>query len=439
MPNAEGLVVYVWADALVNYLTCAGYPDDQAKFEKFWPADVHLMAKDIFTRFHATSWPAMLMSAGLPLPKRMGAHGYWMVGGEKISKSRSEKPPRPEAVLKAVRTATGCTEARAADALRYYELREMMFGQDADFSVEGLLRRYHDDLGNDLGNLLNRVLAMIGRYRDGVIPAPCAPETELLEAATAAAQEWEKVTETFDFSTGLKAIWSFLGVANRYVDQQAPWALAKAGDQVNLDRVLYASAEALRMAAVLIAPVMPSTADAIEKQLGLTNWRRTWEQATQWGLLPAGTSIGQPEPMFPKLEPEKSKPAAKERTVTESAKPAPAAPEAKPLVSIKDFMNFELRVAEILTAERVPGADKLLKLTVDIGTEQRTLVAGIALAYKPEDLPGKKIVIIINLEPATIRGVKSEGMLLAGSIPGDDSTVALLTPEKPLPNGAKVK
>ncbi len=440
IPNSEGLVVYVWADALVNYLTCAGYPDDQAKFEKYWPADVHLMAKEIFTRFHATMWPAMLMSAGLPLPKQIGAHGYWTVGGEKISKSRSEKPPRPEAVLKAIATATG--EERAADALRYYELREMTFGQDADFSVEALLRRYNDDLGNDLGNLLHRVLTMIGRYREGVLPDPCPPEAIILEAATGAAQEWEKATDTLHFSDGLKAIWGFLGVANRYVDQQAPWSLAKAGDQAGLDRVLYASAEALRIAAVLIAPVMPNTASDIEKQLGLRTGRAPGTRRRSGASCRRARPSGSRSPCSPSWNPRSlGTPAsrglsAKEKHVTESAKPAP---EAKPLVSIKDFMNFDLRVAEILTAEPVPGADKLLKLTVDIGTEQRTLVAGIALAYKPEDLPGKKIVIITNLEPATIRGVKSEGMLLAGSVPGDDTTVALLTPEKPLPNGAKVK
>jgi methionyl-tRNA synthetase len=431
IPDSEGLVVYVWADALINYVTCAGYPDDEGKFAKFWPADLHVMAKDIFTRFHATMWPAMLMSAGLAVPKQVAAHGFWTVGGEKISKSRSEKPPRPEPVLRKVMAETGCTEVRAADALRYYELREMTFGQDGDFSVEGLLRRYADDLGNDLGNLLHRVLTMIGRYRKGVLPAACPPEEELLSAARAAAEGWEAALKDLQFAEGLRGIWAFLGVANRYVDHQAPWSLAKAGDQQALDRVLYAAAEAIRIAAVLIAPTMPNTADEIERQLGLTGWKRTWSQATEWGLLPSGGKIGEPAPLFPKLEPTKAAPT---RPETRTPKP-----EERPMVSMKEFQNLELRTARVLTAEAVPGASKLLKLTVDLGTEQRTIVAGIALSYKPEELVGKQIVIVANLEPATIRGVRSEGMLLAGSVEGDDTSITLVTPERSLPNGAKVR
>jgi len=312
------------------------------------------------------------------------------------------------------------------DALRYYELRGMTFGQDGEFSVQALLRRYADDLGNDLGNLLHRVLAMLGKYRQGKLPPPCPPEAVLAEAAQAAAEGWDRALQTVQFSEGLKAIWAFLAVANRYVDQQAPWSLAKSGDEAALDRVLYASAEALRIAAVLIAPVMPSTADEIERQLGLVDWPRTWEQATQWGLLPGGQQIGEAAVIFPKLEESRS------RRVEESK-------GEKRMVSIRDFQNLELRVGEVLTAEPVPGANKLLKLTVDIGAEQRTLVAGIALCYKPEDLIGKKIVVVTNLEPATIRGVRSEGMLLAGSVAGDDTSITLVTPERSLPNGAVVK
>jgi len=437
IPNSEGLVVYVWADALINYLTCVGYPDDEAKLARFWPADVHLMGKEIFTRFHATLWPALLMFAGLPLPRQIAAHGFWTMGGEKISKSRSVKPPRPEPVIAEVVAKTGCSEERAVDALRYYMLREIPFGPDGEFSVEALLRRYTDDLGNDLGNLVHRVLAMIGRYRQGKLPAPCPPEAVLVEAAQVAAEGWDEALKTLQFSAGLQAIWSFLAVANRYVDQQAPWSLAKSGDEAALDRVLYASAEALRIAAVLIAPVMPSTADEIERQLGLTEWPRTWEQATQWGLLPGGQQIGEAAPIFPKLEPAKSRRGEEAKGERRETRGAEA--KEKRMVSIKDFQNLDLRVAEVLTAEPVPGANKLLKLTVDIGTEQRTLVAGIALCYQPEDLIGKKIVVVTNLEPATIRGVRSEGMLLAGSVAGDDTSITLVTPERSLPNGAVVK
>ena len=437
IPNSEGLVVYVWADALINYLTCAGYPDAPERFAEWWPADVHLMAKEIFTRFHATFWPATLMSVGRELPRLVAAHGYWTVGGQKIAKSAGGSVPRPGPVLQAIRDETGCSEERAVDALRYYMLREIPFGPDGEFSVEALLRRYTDDLGNDLGNLVHRVLSMLGRYRKGVLPAPCPPEAVLTEAAQAAAEGWDEALKTVQFSAGLQAIWSFLAVANRYVDQQAPWSLAKSGDNAALDRVLYASAEALRLAAVLIAPVMPSTADEIERQLGLTEWPRTWEQATRWGLLPGGQQIGEAAPIFPKLE-EVKRPFASLRVNSEAKGERREAKE-KRMVSLKDFQNLDLRVAEVLTAEPVPGADKLLKLTVDIGAEQRTLVAGIALCYRPEDLIGKKIVVVTNLEPATIRGVRSEGMLLAGSVAGDDTSITLVTPERSLPNGAVVK
>ena len=430
IPDSEGMVVYVWADALVNYLTCAGYPDDQKRFERYWPADVHIMAKDIFVRFHATLWPAMLMSAGLPLPKHVAAHGYWTVGGQKIAKSGGGSVPRPGPVLDTIVAETGCSRARAVDALRYYVLREMSFGQDGEFSGESLLARYGNDLANDLGNLLNRVLPMVARYRDGELPQPCPPDPDMQAAARAAVGGWEAAIETLDFSAGLRAIWSFLSAANRFVDWQAPWSLAKQGEQEKLDGVLYTAAEAIRIAAVLISPVMPDTADEIEKQLGLTGWQRTWEQAGQWGLLPGGLAIGQPSPVFPRLDQSKK-----------AQKSAPA-PEVKPvekeLISIREFQKLDLRVGEVLTAEAVPGANKLLKLTVDIGGEVRTMVAGVALAYRPEDLVGKRVVVVANLEPATIRGVRSEGMLLAGWVKGDDQSITLVAPERALPKGSKV-
>ncbi len=428
LPESEGLVVYVWADALVNYLTCAGYPKDEDGFQRFWPADVHIMAKDIFVRFHATLWPAMLMSVGLPLPKRIVAHGYWTLGGQKIAKSRGSHMPRPRPTLEMIAAETGCSPERAVDALRYYMLREVPFGQDGEFSGEALLGRYANDLGNDLGNLLHRVLAMIGRYRGGKLPAACPPDPTLHPAAVAAAEGWEEAAETLDFSAGLRAIWAFLAEANRYVDQQAPWSLAKQGDEQALDRVLYSAAEALRISAVLIAPVMPHAADEMERQLGLSEWKRQWSQAKEWGLLPGGQAIGLAAPLFPRLEREKAKPAA------EPAKPR----EERPMVSIKEFQNLDLRVGQVITAEPVTGANKLLKLTVDVGEERRTMIAGIALSYRPDELIGKKVVVVANLEPAVIRGVRSEGMLLAGWVQGDDKSITLVTPERDLPNGAKV-
>lgn len=444
IPHAEGLVVYVWADALVNYLTCAGYPDDAERFARFWPADLHMMAKDIFTRFHATMWPAMLMSAGLPVPKQMAAHGYWTMAGEKISKSRSAQPPRPEPVLERVMTETGCSRQRAVDALRYYELREMTFGQDADFSVDGLLRRYADDLGNDLGNLLNRVLPMIARYRQGRLPQPCPPDPDLHPAARETAAQWERSLEVLDFRGGLEAIWAFLGVANRYVDQRAPWSLAKAGQDAALDRVLYSAAEAIRIAACLVSPVMPATADEIERQLGLAGWRRKWEQTSQWGLLPGGQAVSEAQPLFPRAEARiESRESRVEsgdgsRISNIESRPSILSDEEQVMVSFNEFKKLELRVGEVVSAEPVPGADKLLKLVVDIGTEQRTMVAGIALCYRPEELIGKQVVVAANLEPATIRGVRSEGMILAGWVKGDDKSISIVAPDRPLPKGSTV-
>ncbi len=432
IPDSDGMVVYVWTDALVNYLTCAGYPDDRERFERYWPADVHIMAKDIFTRFHATLWPAMLMAAGLPLPKRVVAHGWWTVGGEKISKSGGGVVPRPGPVLDMVMAETGCTRERALDALRYYMLREVPFGQDGEFSGEGLLGRYADDLANDLGNLLHRVLPMIARYRKGRIPKTSVPDPDLHRAARDAASGWERAAKTLDFRSGLEAIWSFLAAGNRFIDRKAPWALAKSGDEEALDRVLYSAVEAIRIAALLVAPVMPSTADEIESQLGFRDWQRSWAQAHEWGLVPAGQQIGRPTPLFPRQD-QGGNAAAKV-----AASPDTSRSKEMPVISIKEFQKIDLRVGEVIGAEAVSGADKLLKLTVSIGDEQRTMVAGIATAYEPGDLVGKKVVVVANLEPATIRGVRSEGMILAGWVEGDEKSIAMVTPDRDLPNGARV-
>ena len=432
IPHSEGFVVYVWADALINYLTCTGYPDDRARFETYWPANVHIMAKDIFVRFHATLWPAMLMAAGLALPKRVVAHGWWTLGGEKISKSAGGAIPRPGPVRDMIVQETGCTAGRAVDALRYYMLREVPFGLDGEFSAEALLGRYANDLANDLGNLLHRVLPMISRYRDGRMPDPSPPDPDLHPAAQAAAQGWERAVETLDFRSGLEAIWTFLAAANRFVDQKAPWSLAKSGDQEALDRVLYSAAEAIRIAAALVAPVMPNAADEIEAQLGLRDWQRTWAQVYEWGLLPAGQPIGCSTALFPRVEPSRKEAAGAAAGETTSAS------QERPLISIKDFQQVDLRVGTIASAEAVPGADKLLKLTVDIGDGQRTMVAGIAVSYRPEDLVGKSVVVVANLEPATIRGVRSEGMILAGWVDGDEKSIAIITPDRALPNGARV-
>jgi len=396
---------------------------------------VHVMAKDIFVRFHATLWPAMLMSVGIALPKRVVAHGYWTQGGEKISKSRGGAVPRPGMVLDQIMAETGCTRLRAVDALRYHMLREAPFGQDGEFSMEALLGRYASDLANDLGNLLHRVLPMIARYRQGRLPEPCAPDPELHPAAKGAAEGWDRAVATLDFRGGLEAIWRFLAVANRYIDKQAPWSLAKTGEEVALDQVLYSAAEAIRIAACLVSPVMPNTAAEIERQLGLQAWQREWDQASAWGLLPGGLAIGEPAALFPRPELAGIEKAGRPTVGTgRAAKPL----EERQMISFKEFQKLDLRVGEILSAEPVAGADKLLKLTVDIGGEQRTMVAGIALAYKPEELVGKRVVVVANLEPATIRGVRSEGMILAGWVKGDDTSISIVSPERPVPKGSTV-
>jgi methionyl-tRNA synthetase len=434
IPDSEGHVIYVWADALVNYLTCAGYPADAERFERYWPADVHVMAKDIFVRFHATLWPAMLMSAGLSLPTRIVAHGWWTQGGEKISKSRGGTVPRPGPVLDMLMEETGCSRPRAVDALRYYMLRQVPFGQDGEFTGEALLVRYADDLANDLGNLLHRVLPMVHRYRQGRIPATSEAEPELHEAAKTAVRGWEKAVSTLDFRGGLEATWEFLRAANRYVDQKAPWSLAKSDDEKALDRVLYSAAEAIRVAACLVAPVMPDAAAEIERQLGLGAWERSWQQASEWGLLPGGSEAGQPKPLFPQLEAAKPAVSAGEQAAPKGR----GSTEEQVMISFKEFQKLDLRVGEIVSAERVPNADKLLKLSVDVGDETRTMVAGIALSYKPEELVGRSVVVVANLEPATIRGVRSEGMILAGWVEGDDESISIVAPDRPVPKGSVV-
>jgi methionyl-tRNA synthetase len=300
LPDAEGMVVYVWPDALVNYLTIAGYPDDKAKMAEFWPADMHLVGKDIFVRFHATLWPAMLLAAGLPLPKTMFAHGFLTVGGEKISKSKGNKVD-PLAVVEQIQTISGCRPEMALDALRYFLLREVTFGLDGEWSVDAIIGRFNADLANDLGNLLNRLLPLIIRHNEGKIPAPAEDE-----AVTAAAKEaiagWEAGMEKYDFSAALRSVWGYLSFLNRWIDGQAPWSLAKQGKKAEVDKVFYCLAEALRIVTVLITPVMPNAAAAIQKQLGLSEMALAWPEAVTWGQLAGGTQVSVGEPLFPRVQ-----------------------------------------------------------------------------------------------------------------------------------------
>ncbi len=440
LPNSEGLVIYVWFDAPINYITVAGYPSDMAKFNTWWPGS-HIVGKDIFTRFHATLWPAMLMAAGLSLPATVVAHGFWTIGGEKISKSKHGGKGfriNPVDLAQEIVDAAGAEFDVAADALRYFLLREMPFGTDGDFSLEALFRRYNSDLANDLGNLVNRTVTMLGRYCDGAIPARVDVLPEALHAAKLV--EHHLGGEAVNYMEALKAVWELLSYLNRYIEEQAPWKLFKAGQTAEVNTVMYTLAEGIRFAAILLYPFMPTVAERVAAQIG---WAQpAWTlSALLWGDLRPGSQTQPAGPIFPRI-------VEKETVVTEETPKveAPAAPAApvveaapeQPLITIDDFAKVQLKAGTVLSAEKHPKADKLLILKVDVGeTEPRQIVAGIAAVYAPETLVGRQIVIVANLQPAKLRGEVSQGMLLAAD--AGETGMAVLSPDKAVPNGSKVR
>ncbi|MDF2500343.1 MAG: metG [Anaerosporomusa subterranea] len=431
-------VVYVWFDALVNYITAAGFLHDRNKFATYWPADIHLVGKEI-VRFHSIIWPVMLMALGMELPKMVYGHGWLVIEGDKMSKSKGNVI-EPVALI----------DEFGADAIRYFLLREITLGLDGNFSRDALIHRINSDLANDLGNLLHRTLNMIGRFNGGVIPAASASEAiddELIKLARNTAAAYEASMEKLEINAAIKEVWALIARSNKYIDETAPWALAKNPEKKDrLDTVLYNLAETLRIVAVLISPFMPNTSPKIWAQLGITadfNQAKLSDAQT-WGGLVAGTVVAKPEPIFPRIE-DKVEEAAEEKVPdkveataqTPAASPAVAAPaEAKPEVTIDEFAKMDLRVAKVLACEKVKGADKLLLLTVDLGSEQRTIVSGIAKHYEPESLVGQTVVMIINLKPAKIRGIESRGMVLAAS--SDDGKLALVTAPG-MVAGSKVK
>ena len=457
LPGDPKHVLYVWFDALSNYLTALGYGSDRKLYTRFWPADVHLVGKDIL-RFHAVYWPAFLLAAGEPLPHRVVAHGWWLRDAAKISKSQGGVvDPLP------------LIESFGVDALRYFLLREMVFGQDASYSDEAFIDRVNTDLANDLGNLLSRTLKMIEDFCGGAIPEPnprFREDEQLKAAAKDAAGSLVKHFENFDFSTGLAAVWRFVGELNRFIVQNEPWKLAQdEGRRWALESVLYSVAEGLRIVAVLVAPVIPGSATEIWRRLGLTGdvTVAAIERVT-WGELRPGRSIQRGDALFPRIDreaylrdaragraeagPGTRPPAGPAPASASGPAPAGAAPAAAAggatapvgpdvLIGIDEFARIELRTARILAAERVEKADKLLKLTVDIGAETRTIVAGIAARYAPETLVGKTIIVVANLKPAKLRGVMSQGMLLAASDAAGQPYI--LTTEEPVPPGWRVK
>jgi methionyl-tRNA synthetase len=436
VPDDPAHVMYVWFDALTNYLTAAGFPDDQARLDRYWPADVHLMGKEI-VRQHTVYWPAFLMAADLPVPRRVIGHGWWLMNEAKMSKSLGNVV-RPQ----------GYVERFGVDALRYFVMREMVLGQDASFTDDVFLTRYNADLANDLGNVVSRVTTMIQRYCGGVVPAAAdlqdGLDAELTKKVASAIEASLAAATGFDFSQSLREIWELISTVNKYIVVREPWALARNPDaRPLLDTTLYNSADALRVVASLIDPVMPSTAVRIRTMLGVAP--ESWV-----GLKPAtlkpGARLGSIEPLFPRMEHsveelramaagdgDKAAPqgGSSQPGAPAAAVPAsPAAPAGVPAtapapaaagsdrITIDDFMKVDLRVAKVLTAERVPNSKKLVKMTIDVGSEQRTLVAGIAEAYEAEQLVGRTVAIVFNLKPAKLMGIESNGMVLAASPEG---------------------
>jgi methionyl-tRNA synthetase len=449
VPGDPKHVVYVWIDALSNYITALGYGNEgkDQKFQDFWPADVHLVGKEI-VRFHTIYWPIMLMALELPLPKKVFAHGWLLMKDGKMSKSKGN-----------VVDPVMLIDRYGLDALRYYLLREVPFGADGTFTPENFVERINFDLANDLGNLLNRTIAMIDKYFDGVVPnfsgTVTAFDDSLQKLASETIVQVEAALETMEFSVALATLWQLVSRTNKYIDETQPWALAKdEAKNGELASVMYHLAESLRIVSILLQPFLTHAPREMWKQLGLEPGELTaWESTKQFGSLPGGTRVSKGSPLFPRLdtaeeaafiaaamgggtqaEPAADQPAAADAKAAGDT-PQTAA-ESKEEIAIDDFAKVELRVAQVIAAEPVHKADKLLKLQLDLGYEQRQVVSGIAKFYTPEQMVGRKVICVTNLKPVKLRGEWSQGMILAASY-GDQLTLATVPEE--MPNGAVVK
>jgi methionyl-tRNA synthetase len=459
VPDDPKHVIYVWLDALSNYITALGYGSDDAKlYEKFWPADLQMIGKEI-VRFHCVYWPAFLMAAGLPAPKSIVAHGWLLFEENKMSKSRGNIV-RAETIL----------EVMGQDALRYFLLREVVFGQDGSFSFDALVQRYNADLANGLGNLASRTLAMITRYFKGEVPYPSAgaarrpADGAIAEAAGRTIAECNGLFDQYQFSRALELAWGLVAAVDKYIVENEPWVLGEKQDEeirAQLVTVLYTSAEALRIVTALVHPVIPEATAKIWTQLGLGDIKTFRLVDLKWGQLELGTKLGSVAPVFPRADksaiermqemeeqgrgavaptaseaqPSAKPAAAATATTTAAAKTAPPIPEGK--IGIDDFTKVEMRVGQVRVAEKVQGADKLLRLEVDLGNEVRQVVAGIAEAYAPEALVGRKVAIVTNLAPRKLRGLESNGMILAASVEGGKPVLASFLEDVPV--GAKLK
>jgi methionyl-tRNA synthetase len=464
VPDDPAHVIYVWMDALSNYITALGYgSEDTSKFQKYWPADLQMIGKEI-VRFHCVYWPAFLMAAGLPLPKAIVAHGWLLFEENKMSKSRGNIV-RAETIL----------DTLGSDALRYFLLREIVFGQDGSFSFDALVQRYNADLANGLGNLASRTLTMISRYFNGEVPYPSSTaarkpaDDEISRVAQKTIADYSSLVDQYHFSRALETAWSLVAAVNKYIVENEPWTLGEQQDEMSRSRlgtILYTSAESLRIVTALAHAVIPDSTARIWNQLGLGDIKAFPLSELKWGQLRLGTKLGNIEPVFPradkttiermqKMEEQQRPPAPtteekQQSAVATQAQPAapaiqtaaPPPPTANAVVAdgkitIDDFAKVELRVGQVKVAERVKGADKLLRLEVDIGTEVRQVLAGIAEAYAPETLVGRKVVIVANLAPRKLRGLESNGMIVAASLEGDKPVLCGFLEDVPV--GARLK
>lgn len=462
VPGDDSQIIYVWFDALINYLVATGWPDNP-DWQSLWPADTHFMGKEIFVRFHATLWPAMLMALDLPLPKHVYAHGWWTIAGAKGGKT-GPPLPHPTRLTEFMAERSGAERELAADAVRYVLCREMNYGLDVEFTVENCLKRYNTDLANDLGNLTNRTVNMLAKFCDSVVPNVPTHGAEIAALSEQIQNEYAQAMTEFRLNVALESAWKLIARMNKYIDENAPWKLAKADDaasRATLELTLYSCLEAVRIVSILVQPFMPEAALALRRQIGIADDNLSAWSDLGWGGLPAGVTLPPPTPLFPRIQDTTTDAAtlnalassstepkiqSKETTqpVSETTPasgtpvdPATLTPTEPEFISIDDFMKVELRVAQILEAEPIPNATKLLRLTVQSGEDEtRTILAGIAEYYAAAELIGRKVVIVANLQPRKMRGIESQGMLLAADV---DGKAVILSPDENAPIGSRVR